>query len=671
MLAIAVAFTYAVFAGFMVTLLSDEVTIPDATQLRVSGDTSTTNGAGLPALVHDVANSTDAVIVRESIDLHDPSLRHFFVELGDSESTVASWFEDGYPGFSAGQSTQIHDASELLGVDPRGTYYTLGPSEAAEKVARTFTDLGYTVEQHEAGSIAVFLLEGPFAFSTLIAALLVALLVGIAVTTNVKSYAIQKLHGAQKRHAILRDLKDVLMGVLLFVLLVLVATIVWLWFYNSLNQLGNMMRATGRIFAVALMLTLFIHSATLAVVWDQKILQGVKGKLGFKIAVPAAYLVRVPGLLLAVSTCAAVVVSAGALANAADARSSMNAAGSAATIRFEGNNPAGTERLAIASGAWLKEEDAAGRTILALPETLDDDKATAYELLLVNNTYLQLNSVLDPSGQQIAPVDAGQVKAYLPEGSSMTQTEINDFLGLSAGNHSKQNVHLEFSGLKTGQSHFLYEPHPDGSQYPSELTDSVVIVVHPESGFMSDDDYMAAASRGRVLVTDAEVAAENTPDEFLGSWIAAYTPVAQSAASEYSLRISDLRTTVALALVSLMVLLATAVGMAQIHVRGNAQTILVRYLHGWKFFTTHSWLLRAEAIMFGAVCCWAAVRWLYSFISQHSGSAPAANHGTNNALLVWEPWILLALAVINLGVLVGLVHLRTLSMIRTRSEETA
>ncbi|MCO1337853.1 hypothetical protein BJH93_02955 [Kocuria polaris] len=675
-LAIAIAAIYAAFAGFFLTQAADEATLPAADRVVVTGETTTTGGDGLPHLLQGAAESSDAIIFREIRDLQSASVRHFYVAVGDAGLPQAQWLSSGYPSFSPALDTELHSVAGLEGTDPRGRYFVFGPEAASAGLAATFAELGYDTHlEHgsvSAGQAVVWIVGGPFGTSTLVALLLVTLLAGFAVVTNVKSYAVQCLHGTRKRTAVLRDFRRAAPAGAVTLATILACATTALWFYNDLHQFGAFLRSTATTFVVALVLILGIHAAVLVVLWNTRLLDGIKGRLGFHVAIPAAYLIRVPALVLAVSVIASAFATAGAALDADQAREDMKAAGTAATIRFEADASAEEmDRLAYASGAWLQQEDAAGRAILAVRVSPDDSATgtrTSADILLVNSNYLQANPVIDGDGRRLPGTPSETVRVLTPTDSTATPDDVVALVGDSLGETLPA---VEVRQILADQSHFLYEPEPDSQQRPAWAKDAVLVVVDPESGVIRDDDYMAYASQGRVLMTDSAEAVRNTPQELLGPWISAYIPVAQAAADEYATRVTDLRIKSASAIVALGVLLATAVGLAQMHVRGNAQSILVRHVHGWGFLSTHRRLLAAEAILLAAVCGWALWRGVAIDAARTSDADPGIARGLDLDVVLWYPWAVAIVAILNLGLLIALVIRRTRSMISTHSEETA
>ena len=675
-LAVVIAALFSVFGAFMFTSIVDESTLPGAARVAVSGDTTTTGGDGLPLLVERTAKEISAVVVREVPDLYDPTTRHLYVVIGDEGRTEGRWLTDGYPAFTDGATTVVHAGSELEAIDPRGNYFVFGPERAARDLADVFTGLGYQAELTESvGSLAEtihFFAAGPFSSATLVVLLLVALLTGSGVLAGTKAYAVQRLHGASKRMVMMRDLRWMALMAGMTAAVVCVGSLAGLWFYNGLHQIGAFLQLAGVLFLVALVLEFVVYAAFLHLAWGMRLLDGIKGLLGFRVAVPVAYLVRIPGLLLSVVLAASTFAAAGGVAHAAQAREALETAGNAAKIRFEGNvSPEEMNRLASESGAWLKKEDAAGRTILAHPvSTVSEAPGAEPDLLFVNNTYLERQPVLDADGTRAAGASAKKVLLLVPESASLTAESAEKYIRGSVGAEGLTDS-FEVRTIQSGQSHFLYTSGSEVSRLAA-ATDVVLAVVGPGSGLIRDDDYMAYASQGSVLVTDPAEAVAHTPPELMGAWISAYIPVVEAAATAHAEQVRYFRLQMGSLIVALGVLLATAVGLAQIHVRGNSQQILVRYLHGWRFARTHGRLLAAELILAGTVMVWAIIEAVTVILSQ---DGPAIDEpflsGNDVAIATGMPWALALIAVLNLGLLCLAVQARTRSMIRTRSEETA
>lgn len=672
-LAVAVAVLYALFVSFMVTKIADESTLPGSSQITVSGDEITTAGEGLNAIIQGAADSSGATVVREIRDLRDASARHFYIATSPGRQSESNWLEDGYPGFSHNVSTFVHPATDLEGVDPRGKYYVIGPNDALDSVSQVFQNLNYSIETSKSvvstRAVVSTILVGALGSATFVALLLVTLLTGFSVLTRVKNYAILRLHGGTIPVALKRDLRQELPATIRTSLSLTFLSLVALFFYNGWNQLGRYFSLALIVIAVAFVVIGCLYVATLYVSFDSKILEAIKGRLGFRVAVPATYLIRIPSLILAVSLIASTFAAAMSAHQAKQSLDAMAQTGSAARIVFEGHvSPEEMDKLAYASGKWLKDQDNAGNTIMAEP-LLEKSDGTEFseDVLMVNRGYLQRNPVIDSEGNSINDVPENRITVMLPEQATTSMEDVtNSLLANVRGNYSPRINHVQ---LRDHQTHPLYGISEDGRNGNSSQENAVIVAVGSNSGLISDDDYMASASQGWVLMADAEEALTETPKEFLGTWIAAYIPIGQIAANESADRLEALRLQITSALVALLVLLATAVGLAQIHVRGNSQSILVRFLHGWGFFSTHRWLFKGEAIVLAIAIGWAVVTGIWAAVQSSISNGPF--NSADLSIYQWQPIVVLVVAVINLLLLLFMVRRRTNAMIRTHSEETA
>ena len=658
---------YAVFAGFIFTTVTDESSYPGAQQLRATGPAVSMNGQTLPEIMDQLAISADAVIVREVRDLHDPKVRHAYLSSSDSSRTESSWLADGYPSFSRSITTAIHPSRELTATDLRGEYYVFGSGRSADAVQSGLEKLGVQVEITGTGRILAQTLSwfftGSVGATTIVVLLLLTMLVGVSVTSNVKFYSILKLNGMSKGQSIVLNYRSMVAFTVSIFALCIVAGSIGLFFYNRLSQYAEAARNFGIVLIAGLLFISLCHAISVNLVWSTNVLSGIKGKLGFQVAVPAAYLIRVPGLLLAVSLVTSSFVTGQQVLASQQTLRDLSQAGHVSTLLFEGNMPSAEVRgLANSSGKWLKEQDDRGKLIVAIPTSIGEASSESPNGLVVNNAYLGENKILNRHGERITEAPAGGAKILVLDGQQVSRDEFV-YASLPA------NTSVET--IASGQRHLLYEPQPSGDRRPATLTDVPVVVYGPGADLFSNDDFMDYASQGRILAKDYAAASDETPEKLLGSWIAAYIPVAQTAADDYATNVMELRLKIANSLIALLVLVSTAVGLAQIHVRGNAKTILVRYLHGWSFFASHKWLVISELALIGVALAWAVASSVYSYVSFRTTGASIGAEAELASLLTWQPVTLGVIAIFSFAVLFGAVAARTRSMIRKQSEETA
>lgn len=673
-LAVVIAALYAMFAGFASSILLEETTLPDSRQILVSGQTVSTGGAGLPVLAQKLADDSSSVIVKQIRDLHDTKIRNLYIATGNENLPQSHWITEGYPRFSQGIQTNIYPVEDLQGKDPRGRYFIFGSDGAEDKVMEEFERVGFSVEEIPVSSSLGLgiLLQGTLSSPTLVTMLLIVVLSGTSAIAQIKRYSVERLHGASKNDVLIHELKDLFKRAFPQVAVLGCVGTFWLHSYNGLNQFVPLAQRVSIIFAIALGLAIAIHATVATLLWDTSILHGLKGRLGFRVAVPVAYLIRVPGILIAVSLVASAFGALQTTQEAAVAKAELNAAGDASAIVFEGRtSPEEMDRLAFESGAWLKNEAKAGRAVLSAPYQLGEKRVDgSIPVLLINNAYLARNEVLAESGERVQQIPESDIRVLVPENSQALRIATLDFIGeFSIDSIAEEKI--SFESIEQGQKHFRYDPNVAAIGGSLAVADSILIIVGSDSGLIRDDDYMALASDGRVLMTDPVIAAQRTPPELMGNWIAAYVPIAQIAANNYADQKSDLNVKIGSSLVALIVLLSTAVGLAQIHVRGNSQTILVRYLHGWSFYSIHRWLIRAELLLLLLVTLWAFGRSTILAIGASSEFTSGVAYESVIVANHWQPWAIAFIAMSNLSILLGLVHVQSKHMFRTHSEETA
>lgn len=652
----------------------DESTIPKASKVLVSGTTISTAGNTLGEMLQKVASDSDSTVVRQVRDLYSPSVRHFYVVSGSERYGSTEWIDEGYPGFSRDTSTVVHRSSELDGMDPRGEYLILGSSEAMQRVSQAFVKLGFETEVTRRissfGANTSLLLFGPLGSSTLAVLLLVALLAGFSVLSRSKNYAVLRLHGGSKRTAFLRDLRSEGLSFVLIPTVLIGISSAILFYYNEWNQIGNYLWAALVILTVLILSMLSLYIICLIAIFDNKIIAAINGKLGFRVSIPAVYLLRVPSLVLTVSLLASV-FAVGAVANRQHHEiEAMGDAGAAAKIVFEGFLSSGDmDRLAFESGHWLKGQDALGLTIMAQEiASAPDGTAISDQVVLVNRGYLRRNSLLGANNEHINDVGSKEAIIMMPPDVRTTAEEIKNMIARGSG--GLDGLKVRTVHLQADQPRFLYANSGDGSQPSYTNGNAIFVGIGSDTDIISDDNYMSYASNGSVLMADAQQARAATPSKFMGSWISAYIPIGQLKANEIAQSYEVFRAQLASTVVSLFVLLATGFGLAQLHVRGNAQTILVRHLHGWKFVSTHLWLIKGELAVLGVALAWAVVTCVRAWIKSRVETGPLLHSG-ELAVGLWQPAIVVIVALCNLALLLYLVNRRSRIMIRTQSEETA
>lgn len=667
-LAIVIALLYSVLSGVALTLIADESTVLGATQLQVVGtDQAAKNAsASLPHTISESAYASNAVVIREERDSADPSVRHLYLSGVGQARSEKSWLSEGYPAFSNLKHTVVHSEAEFAALDLRGTYFILSGEKELQKITSRFEDAGLTVESIQMPSIAanvlLFFASGPLTPPTIVVLLLLVFLISFSALANTKGYSIQKLHGLTAREAIRADANRISLFTTGAFFLVSAATILILWLSNGLKQFRFFAEVTSTVCVMFLLLVFAVHALTVSILWKTNTLAGIKGRLGLKVAAPVAYAIRIPGLLVVIMLAAAVATCAQGVTASKTNAELLKDAGNISKITFGKNIPAAQYGQVTGwVGQWLKKEEQDENLITVIP--LPDTASAASGALLVNNEYLESTPVLDENLNAVTPAERDSVKILLPERSTFTREDALDLLSTQA--EFSGDTALSEATIAPNQEHLLYNPDPSDDSSPSSVADVPLIVYGPGANPLSDEDFMSFASGGQVLVTDGQQAAQTVPEDLKRSTVQAFIPVARTAQDQYAAQLLLLQTSTITAFAALCVLLSTAFSLAQVHVRGNAQTIRVRYLHGWNFFATHQWLFKIEIkLALGAFAISAlsiVIRYLYG------GSARQGPSATGSAL---ELGSLLVVLVLNAALLILAVASRSHSTLHANSEET-
>lgn len=669
-LTIVIALLYSVLSSVALTLIADESTVLGAVQLQVVGTDQAAKEASvtLPRTISNSVSASNSVVIREERDSADPAVRHLYLSGVGKERSERSWLAEGYPAFSNIKRTVVHSEAEFAALDLRGTYFILSGEEDLQKITSIFEDAGLTVESLQMPSIArnvlVFFVSGPLTPPTIVVLLLLVLLISFSALAKSKAYSIKKLHGLKAREAIQDDANRVSLFAAGSLFLVSTATTLALWLFNGLKQIQFFAGVTASVCMAFLLMIFAVHALTVSILWKTNTLAGIKGHLGLKVAAPVAYAIRIPGLLVVMALAAAVAASAQGVAASKTNAELLKDAGNISKITFGNNIPAAQYGQVTGKvGQWLKKEEQGGNviTVISLPDTA----TAASGALLVNNEYLKRTPVLDKNLNSVTPAERNSVKILLPEESTFTRQNALDLLSPLTG--FSEDVALSDATIATNQEHLLYNPDPSDGTFPSSLANIPLIVYGPGANPFSDEDFMSFASGGQVLVADGQQAARTVPENLKRSTVHAFIPVLRTAQDQYAAQLLSLRTSSITAFVALCVLLSTAFSLAQVHLRGNAQTIRVRYLHGWSFFATHQWLFKIEI----KLALGAFVFSTLSILVRYLDGGSSARHGPSASGSALELGSLLLVLTFNAALLVLAVASRSHSKLHTNSEETA
>ncbi|WP_405830944.1 bacteriocin-associated integral membrane family protein [Streptomyces sp. NBC_00105] len=624
-----IKFAHAVVLAFSATLsflflrsLDEDWALGHSAVVWVTDADGAASGSQVAAAVADFAAKNHATVAREVPDLKDPShRRHLYLAPGGPHS---DWLREGYPAFSRGYRTEVHPVSELGQRDPRGFYYVIGPDAAAASLTRTFDELGLVSSVNQPFSLAQ--LTTVYADSALyrsffVVALAVVTMTGASVLLNAKAYGVQRLQGRSFGRILLRDMRQLAAFWSVACAAVSALTLLALGLYNGLAWIGQFAAiALGVTLALSL-IALVTHSAMLWLTFQTDVLRALKGELPARAASISAYVVRIPALLLALSIATAVVLGAQDVLARQESREAYAKIGDATSIRFNGSLASDTALRSLDEnvGPWLRQADRDGQIIVAghrdLRLSAGIPGLTKGDLLVVNESFLAKQPLLDPAGRRIEPTAAApdQIRLLVPENLAQHTARLKELTPtwLSPSDPGKiAPAQVKTVPTKDGQRVFTYNPrgksrasdHPGADD--SLVTDPVVIVFPNGAPYLSDKGYTSYASQRSIVFQNPDDVTAGVQQRHLESYVTAVTPVGQDAALELRKVVGDFRLQLFNLVVAVAVLLITGVGVCIVHSRKNAQAIFARHISGWTFTATHRPVLLLEGLLAVLLAGW-------------------------------------------------------------------
>ncbi|MFF8998752.1 bacteriocin-associated integral membrane family protein [Streptomyces achromogenes] len=604
----------AVLAFLFLRSLDEDWVLGHTAVVWVTDSDDSASGSRVAREVAGFAREHHATVAREVLDLKDPSgRRHLYLAPGGPHS---DWLEQGYPAFSRDYRTDVHPVSELGLRDPRGFYYVFGSDRSAAELARTFDGLGLksTVNHPFAfDQLSVTYAGGALYRSFFVVALAVVTMTGAGVMLNSKAYAVLRLQGMSIGQILRRDLRQLWTFWAVAFAVVAAATLLMLGLYNGCAWLGTFAEVALGVTAVLGLAAFATHAAMLALMSQTGVLSALKGQLPSRTAAVCAYLVRIPALLLALSIASTVVLAGqDVMARQESSRAYANI-GSTTSIAFNGSvsSESGLHAMETHVAPWLRAADKDGKIIFVGHRNIRGPGLNALmnrDVLIVDESFLAAQPVLDRSGHRHAPKAAGpdRIRLLLPEDlapyAEPLRAQVPGLVNpVDPGAVRADQVRTEWS--KDGQRVFTYNPngqrrdgeHPGADD--SWVADPVVIVFPNGSPLVSDKLYVGYASQGGVVFPDPDDVSAGVKERHLEAYVMSMTPVAQNAADKLRDLVGDFRVQLFNLIVAVAVLLITGVGVCIVHSRKNAQAIFVRHISGWTFSATHRAVLLLEGLL--------------------------------------------------------------------------
>ncbi|MFD9459561.1 hypothetical protein [Streptomyces sp. NPDC060027] len=555
-------------------------------------------------------------VAREVPDLkNSDGVRHLYLAPGGPHSMTAEWLDKGYPEFSGTYETRVHPISEIGQQDPRGSYYVFGPPAAADALRAEFEDLGMTVAVTHPLSYRELVDQysgDPLYQALCVVALAALTMTGASVLLNAKAYGVLRMQGLSFAGILLRDLRQLAVFWSAAVATVTVAALAFLGLYNGLAWLGLFASLAAGIAALLGTLALATHAAALALTYKVDVLGALKGELPSRAASISVYLVRVPALLLALGIATNVTLASRDVLTRQENRDLYGTVGDAVSIRLNGAFAMHMDQLNDHVGPWLRQADRRGRVIVAgrrdLPVSAPDARLPAGEILIVNDTYLSEQPVLDPSGRRHtsearsgeAP-DSRPVRVIIPDSLSSHRRTITKAAARIIDPDLSRHIPIETRNSRTGQRLFgystgtyAYNSAHSADEDRSLVRDPILVVVPNGSRFLTNDAYTSFATQDGVIFPDPDDVFHAIESKQVSNYVNSVSPVGQKTALDLRNSVNKLRLQTFNLVVAVIVLLIAGVGVCLIYSRKNAQSIFIRHIGGWRYVANHRFILAVE-----------------------------------------------------------------------------
>ncbi|MFE0510336.1 hypothetical protein [Streptomyces sp. NPDC058964] len=575
------------------------------------------NGAQVVEAVESFSAEHGVGIAREVPDLKNPDgMRHLYLAPGGAGSTTAAWLDDGYPEFSRNYRTRVHPVSEIRQQDPRGSYYVFGSPADVDALVARFHQLGLTASTTHPLSYAELTdrySDDPLFRAFCVVALAALTMTGASVLLNAKAYGVLRMQGMSFVGILLRDLRQLAVFWLAAAGTVAGATLVFLGLYNGFAWLGLFAAVAAVAAALLVALVLSVHAAVLALTYKVDVLQALKGELPSRAASISVYLVRIPALLLALSIATSVTLAGRDVLMRTENRDAYNAVGDAVSIRLSGAFAMHTDQLDKHVGPWLREADGRGEVVVAgrrdLQVSVPGEDLPPGEFLIVNDTYLEKQRIVDPAGRRFTSgAHSGKarntrpVRVIVPESLTSHAPAITKAAAEIIDPHRSRHLPLQTLRSRTGQSLFGYNTGAyvyNSAHGPDEdrsmVRDPVVVAVPNGSPALTDDAYTTFTTQAGVVFPDPDDALNGIRANKLQDYISGVSPVGQKTALDLRSAVNELRLQIFNLAVAVIVLLIAGVGVCIIYSRKNAQSIFARHISGWRYVATHRFVLAVEA----------------------------------------------------------------------------
>ncbi|MFJ7153284.1 hypothetical protein ACIQVT_34655 [Streptomyces sp. NPDC100445] len=606
----------AVLAFLLVQALDESQPLGNSAVVDVLDSDNSVNSAQVIQTIKAFSIKHNVVVAREMTDLKNPDgLRHLYMAPSGTSTVATAWLNGGYPEFSKNYKTHVGPISEIEHRDPRGMYYVFGSSKAAEKLGFELDRLGLVTSVTHPLSyseLAEQYADDPLWWAFCTVALAALTVTGASVLLNAKSYGVLRMQGMSLVDILIRDLRQLTVFWLLAASAVVGAALTFLGLYNDFAWLELFTAVAVTIAGLLTALVLATHAAALALTAKVDVLRALKGELPSRAASISVYLVRIPALLLTLSIATDVTLAARDVMAREENQHVYRKVGDAVSLRLNGAFAAHLDQLDKQLGPWLRDADRKGDVIVAGRRDLQISAPGAHlppgEIIIVNDTYLSKQPVLDPAGRRYGSEvrnskdpDSRAIRLIIPTPlASHTQAITKATVEILDPDNSR-HIPIKTLRSKADQSLFVYNTGAQVYNSAHSPTDDrsfvrnpIVVAVPNGSHFLTNDAYDTFATQDGVIFPDPDDTLHSIEARKLQTYVIAVSSVAQKTARDYKDAVSKLRIQIFNLIVAVVVLLVAGVGICIIYSRKNAQGIFARHVSGWTYVATHRFILAVE-----------------------------------------------------------------------------
>ena len=633
--------------------------------VQIYESSETTQHNSTVSILEKLASKDNVNLVKYVDDVRSPgSKRSLYIATGNTVIESGTWITRGYPDFTRDMTTTVRPLHDLHGQEANGLYFVFGDKGATERIASAIREQGYEVASKTDYTLGYmyWAISKPIGIGCVIALILCMMLSGLFALTNAKGYAVQRLQGSSNWTLIRRDVAANVWIQLLTVIVTFIGFTAFLFIYNGGHHIDVAEKMAGLLFSIFAIGVVIAYVIGFLIASAMPLLQSLKGRLPVRMATLIVYCIRIPAVMLALWSVVSTGVAVSQAAAQEQALEVWKTAGTSTVLQFSPYlSPELTDKYMQKTGKWLMEAEQQGKMILADEQRLEtyyEDAVSSNDrlhgdVLLVNDAYLNQQHVVDDKGKRVEHIGDTQVEVLIPYSKRSQASDITELIQehmmsmLPEG--QKPAVKLTTDIASRRQQLFGY----GGTSMPNQpalYDNAVIVVVNADSGLIAAQDYASFASEGNVLMTDPDYAITSSRKAGLGTFIYATRNVAQKAASEYAQLKADLRLDMLNILISCAILIASALAVAQMHVKSNAQQIFAQFVHGKSYVAMHRAISVVEIGIVVIPVIWSLSQVLGNMNHLDMNAAVIYDYGATYLLGGWQPLVIAVVLCINLAI---------------------